>query len=44
MQSSTKHLHLGFDIKNLDYKINGATIKDEGKKNEGNLFDELDNI
>ena len=27
MQSSTNHLHLGFDMKNLDYKINGVTLK-----------------
>ena len=27
MQSSTNHLYLGFDMKNIDYKINGATIK-----------------
>ena len=27
MQSSTNHLHLGFDMKNFEYKINGRSIK-----------------
>ncbi len=27
MQSGTNHLHLGFDMKNFEYKINGRTIK-----------------
>ncbi|MEP6616940.1 MAG: trypsin-like peptidase domain-containing protein [Ginsengibacter sp.] len=27
MQSGTSHLHLGFDMKNFEYKINGRTIK-----------------
>ncbi|MCX6231461.1 MAG: serine protease [Bacteroidetes bacterium] len=27
MQSSTNHLHLGFDMKNHNYNINGASIK-----------------
>jgi len=27
MQSATKHLHLGFDMKNFDYKVNGVSIK-----------------
>ncbi len=27
MQSSTNHLHLGFDMKNFEHKINGRTIK-----------------
>lgn len=27
MQSGTNHLHLGFDMKNFEYKTNGRTIK-----------------
>ena len=27
MQSGTNHLHLGFDMKNFEYKINGRSIK-----------------
>ena len=27
MQSGTNHLHLGFDMKNFEYKINGRTIR-----------------
>ena len=27
MQSSTNHLHLGFDMKNFEYKTGGKTIK-----------------
>jgi hypothetical protein len=27
MQSSTNHLHLGFDMKNFEYKANGRSIK-----------------
>ena len=27
MQTSTNHLHLGFDMKNFEYKINGRAIK-----------------
>jgi hypothetical protein len=27
MQSGTQHLHLGFDMKNLEYNINGRTIR-----------------
>ena len=27
VQSSTHHLHLGFDMKNVEYKANGRTIK-----------------
>ncbi len=27
MQSSTHHLHLGFDMKNLEYNINGKSIR-----------------
>jgi hypothetical protein len=27
MQSSTNHLHLGFDMKNFEYNVNGETIK-----------------
>lgn len=27
LQSSTQHLHLGFDMKNFEYKANGRTIK-----------------
>jgi Trypsin-like peptidase domain len=27
MQSGTNHLHLGFDMKNFEYKISGRTIK-----------------
>ena len=27
MQSSTNHLHLGFDMKNFEYKTGGKVIK-----------------
>jgi S1-C subfamily serine protease len=27
MQSSTNHLHLGFDMKNFEYNLNGVKIK-----------------
>jgi hypothetical protein len=27
LQASTNHLHLGFDMKNFEYKTNGRTIK-----------------